>query len=70
MNVSELKSNEVLMIVRSHDAHFDTFEIELHNNMPCEGQRSLVPAILLPALTREYGEPQEFVGRQFIVQLP
>lgn len=70
MQVSELKSNEVLMVVRSYDAHFDTFEIELHNNLPCEGQRSLIPAMLMPVVAREYGEPDEFVGRQFIVTLP
>jgi len=69
--LSDLKANEVLMIVRSYDSHFDTFEVELHTNMPSEGQRSLVPAILMPKLTGAYGEPHEFVEEgQFVVQLP
>lgn len=63
-----LHPTEVSMIVVSYDEHFDTFEVQLDDASPSGGQRSLVPAILMPALTHEYGEPDEFVGRQFIVK--
>lgn len=70
MNIFHLDDKELLMIVRSYDESFDTFEIELHNSMPCEGQRSLIPAVLMPVLTKEYGEPSEFIGRKFIFMQP
>lgn len=66
----------VQMTVKSYDFNFDTFEVEVRQCeewakfSKSEPVRSLVPAILLPALTGEYGEPYEFVDRTFEVVMP
>lgn len=64
---SDLAENQVIMSVLSYDEHFDTFAIHIDDASPCAGQDSLVPAMLMPKLTGEYGEPNEFVGRAFLI---
>jgi hypothetical protein len=55
----------VMIAIDSYDESTDTFGVIVNESEKCQ-----LPAILLPALTREYGEPSEFIGRFFDVLLP
>lgn len=60
--------DKVTILIESYDEQFDTFAITRTDDG--SAYRSLIPAFLAPAITGEYGSPDEFIGRLFDVRLP
>lgn len=69
--LSNLGPTETFLSVEAYDESTDTFRIELHNASPCAGLVDhQLPAVLLPYLVGEYGEPDEFVNTRWIITQP
>jgi hypothetical protein len=56
-----------VVTVTAYDEGADRFTVRVNSIALPEGEAFQLPAALLPFLIRECGEPDEFVGRQFIL---
>lgn len=65
---ADLHATQALLQVDGYDEYNDMFVCLLHTAAPCDGQACSIPALLLPMLVHEYGEPCEFVNRTFLVE--
>lgn len=69
---AEFISNMKGPIVRvaAYDEYSDCFHISITTAAPCDDQQTTIPAQLFAFLVREYGEPDEFIGRSFLLSEP
>lgn len=66
---SELTAEQQLLQVDGYEMSTDSFHCVVHTAAPCEGQPCIIPACLMPKLTGEYGEPDEFIGDTFLIEM-
>lgn len=67
-NRADLTDTQALLQVRDYSEFDDNFGCTVFCRGSVGGQHCFIPAILIPKLVGEYGEPDEFVGRTFLVQ--
>lgn len=66
--MSELKPGEFLLQIGSYEEGSDAFNYELHDAGPSQGLVDVqLPAVLLPFLLGEFGEPSEFTNTNWIM---
>ena len=56
--------------VESWDRMSDTVIIVFRNGRTHFNYRFIIPAVFLPNLTGEHGEPYEFLDREFVITRP
>ena len=56
--------------VDSYDQQSDTVVVIFRNGRTHFNYRFIIPAIFLPNLTGEHGEPWEFIDREFVICRP
>jgi len=66
--IEDLTDTQALLSVDFYEESTDEFSCIMHTAAPCEGHAFSIPAMLLPMLVHEYGEPDEFIGRIFLVE--